>query len=119
MSLVLQWARELARALRESDEKKALEAALTRVNEHEAARIMLEDLRKRQAAIQKDMADGKDTSSGVAEMQKLYEVLMINPYLRDYLAAEMRLAAVLAEIQKILGDELGLIGPASGAESDS
>lgn len=98
----------LANALREGEEHQSLLRARATVEEHEAARVMLQDLLNRQQAIQKDFKAGKDTASTIGEYRKLYEIAMYNPYVRDYLACEARLAARLAEINREIGRAIGI-----------
>lgn len=107
MSRMMELARELAAAVKESPEYRALKDARARVDEHEAARIMLEDYRKRQEALRRDIQEGKDTAPAVDALKKLTDVLMLNPYLRDYLMAEVGLAAALAQVQKVIGEAVG------------
>lgn len=108
MSDVIELAHELAAAVKSSPEFLALQEAKSRVEDHEAARVMLADYRKREASVRRDMQQGKDTASDIEALGKLTEVLMLNPYLRDYLMAEIGLAKLFAQIQKILGEAVEL-----------
>ena len=102
MSRVVELAKHLAEAISQSDERQALDKALARVNEHEAAKVMLEDYRKRQEALQKEIAAGKDVKVAMEDFQKLTQVVMVNPYLRDYIMAEMSLSAMISEVYNVI-----------------
>ena len=100
----MELAKHLAEAISQSEESQALDKALARVNEHEAARVMLEDYRKRQEALQKEIAAGKDVKEAMEDFQKLSQVVMVNPYLRDYIMAEMNLGAMVSEGYNVIGE---------------
>lgn len=105
----MELAKHLAEAISQSEERQALDKALARVNEHEAAKVMLDDYRKRQAALQKEIAAGKDVKEAMEDFKRLSEVVMVNPYLRDYIMAEMSLGAMVSEVYKVIGEALGNI----------
>lgn len=48
------------------------------------------------------------TESQVEELSKLYEVLNINPYIRDLFQAEMAFQKLMLDIQEVLGDAIDL-----------
>ncbi len=104
LSRVVELAKHLAEAISQSEEAQALDKALTRVNEHEAAKVMLDDYRKRQEALQKEIAAGKDVKEAMEDFQKLSQVVMVNPYLRDYVMAEMSLGAMVSEVYNVIGE---------------
>ncbi|HHU82892.1 MAG TPA: YlbF family regulator [Firmicutes bacterium] len=108
-------ARELGRALAESEEYKAYQKAKQQVEEHEAAKIMLEDFRKKQLALEKKALSGEEPSfAEVEELKRLSEILGYNPYIREYLLAEMRFTQLMIEVQKAIADSAGLDLPGFG-----
>ena len=110
-------ARELGRALAESEEFKAYQKAKEQVEEHEAAKIMLEDFRKKQLALEKKAMSGEEPSSAeVEQLKKLSEILGYNPYIREFLLAEMRFTQLILEVQKAIADAAGLDLPGFGGE---
>ncbi len=101
-------AQELADALVQSDAYKKLHAARETVESHEAARIMLRDFHKKQEQLQKQQAEGQEvTQAQMEEVRKLYEIMNINPYLRELMEAEFEFGALMMEVQDILGKTLG------------
>lgn len=102
-------ATELAEALRESEEYQGYLKAEAKVNEHEAAKIMLEDLRRKQLDVERKRLAGEEISQkDKEEFGKLSEIIGYNPYIREYLMAEMRLQQLMMEIQKIIASGVGL-----------
>lgn len=102
-------ARLLARALQESQEYRALQRAREEVEAHEAARIMVRDFKERQKKLQeKVMGGGKVTPEEEKELERLLELLSMNPYARDLLEAEFHFARLMVEIQQVLGEAVGL-----------
>lgn len=102
-------AKELAEALRESEEYREYQEAKKKVDEHEAAKIMLEDFRKKQLELEKKRLAGEEIPQAEMEkIKKLSEIITYNPYLRDYLLAEVKLQQLMMEIQKIIASGIGL-----------
>lgn len=93
-------ARELGQAIKESPEFKALQEAKNKVEEHEAARIMLEDFRRREAEYRRAVLEGKATEEQAKEIKELAEILGYNPYLRELFVAEAALARLVMELQQ-------------------
>jgi cell fate (sporulation/competence/biofilm development) regulator YlbF (YheA/YmcA/DUF963 family) len=110
-------ARELGKAMAGSEEYKAYQKAKQQVEEHEAAKIMLEDFRKKQLALEKKALSGEEPSSAeVEQLKKLSEILGYNPYIREYLLAEMRFTQLVFAVQKAIADAAGLDLPGFGGE---
>ncbi len=102
-------AEELAEALVESAQYKRLQKARETVENHEAAKIMLRDFLSKQNELQKQQAEGKElTDEQKKELEKLYEIIQINPYLRELLEAEMEFGRLMMDVQNTLGNALGL-----------
>ena len=54
------------------------------IDEHQAAKIMLRDFRNKQLNLQKQQMEGKPiTETQAEEMRKLYEIVSVNPYIRE------------------------------------
>ncbi len=102
-------AQELADSLSTSKEYMRLKEARDAVEQHQAAKVMLRDFHKKQTALQQQQAEGKQvTESQTEELHKLYEVLSINPYIRDLFEAEFVFSGLMMEVQEIIGKALGL-----------
>ena len=109
MSLVLERARQLAKALGECDEYVSYKKSLEELEKHEAARIMWVDFQKRQAAIQRARLSGEEIpEERIKELERSYEILMMNPYVRDVIAAEFRFTHLFADVQRIIGEAVGI-----------
>jgi cell fate (sporulation/competence/biofilm development) regulator YlbF (YheA/YmcA/DUF963 family) len=121
MSLVLERARQLAKAFESCDEYVAYQKALQELKEHEAARLMYEDFQRRQAEIQSARLSGEDVSEDrIKELEQRYEIIMMNPYVRDAVIAEFRFTQLFAEAQKIIGEAVGLrYSESDDADGDS
>lgn len=99
----------LADALVESSEYQRLKKAREDIEQHEAARIMLKDFQKKQMDLQKQQLEGKSvTESQVEELTKLYEILNINPYIRELFESEMLFHGIILEVQEILSSAIDL-----------
>lgn len=104
------WAKvdELAASLQETDEYRALQAARQQVEEREAARIMLRDLRRIQEEIEEKRAAGEPVDELVERWQQRAQLVALNPYVRDYLQAEAAFAQLVLAVQLRLAERLGL-----------
>ena len=70
---------------------------------------MLRDFHKKQLSLQKQHLEGKPVSEAQAEeLAKLYEVLNINPYIRELFEAEFAFHKLMMDVQEILSDAISL-----------
>ena len=98
---------ELARAIKESGEYKNFQEAKLAVEADADAKRMLGDFRERQAELQKKILAGeKPPEEEMKKMEKLSEVLMLNPLIRRYFEAERRLAVLTEDINRIVFEPL-------------
>ena len=106
---ILERARELAEALKRDPAVQRLREARKAVQEREAARIMLRDLRARQQSLLRRQAAGETISPQEwEEFRRVAEVVAYNPYVRDLLQAEEEVARLLAQVVAILEEGLEL-----------
>lgn len=102
-------AKELAKALAESETYGALQKARQDVEIHSAAQIMMCDLQERQKRLQKKSEQGQAISENeIAEFQRMSEVAAMNPYVRQLVDAQMSLAQTMMQIQQMLAAAVGL-----------
>ncbi len=102
-------AQELADALALSSEFQRLKEARAAVEDHEAAKIMLRDFQEKQAELQKQQMEGKPASEKqTEELRKLYEILSINPYIRELFEAEFAFGGLMMDVQQTITQGLGL-----------
>lgn len=114
-------AKELANAIQESQEYLAWQKAKEELEKHEAAKIMLEDFRKKQWDLEKARLAGEKVPPEQEEQfKKLAEIIQYNPYVRDFLIAEFNLNQMLMEIQRIIASAVGVELPegATGGGKD-
>ncbi len=117
-------AQKMGEALKETPEYQAVLAAKTRLEEHEAARLMLKDFKEREEAYRKQLAEGKGSEEAGKELQKLAEIASCNPYIRELFIAEARLADLVLHLQREMMIAAGLAeavaegGAAADAQSD-
>ena len=99
---------ELARALKESDEYKALLRARQELNADPTAREMARDFLRKQMEMQLEIMSGKaDVQEKQAALQKLYEVLAVNARARDFVALYMRFQQIIQDVYKMISDAVG------------
>ena len=112
-------ARQLGHAIKETSEYQAVQAARTKVNEHEAARVMLDDFQKRQKEYGQALIKGKEDEGQAEELRKLAEIVGYNPYLRELLSAETRLAELVMSVQRQMLEAAGLAELAAEEELET
>ena len=99
---------ELARALKESEEYRALGVARRELDREPAARDMVKDFLRKQMEMQLEVMSGKaDAKAKEASLQKLGELLSMNVRSRDYIAAYFRFQKIMTDIYKMIGDAVG------------
>lgn len=102
-------AHELAKALAESPEYKKLKEAREAIEEHEAAKLMLKDLQKKQEALREKYLSGEDiTELEVEDLKRTSELAAFNPYVRQLMEAEFAFSEMMLEVQKIIGEAVGI-----------
>lgn len=110
-------AEALAKALAESEEFKELQEAQEELEKHEAAKIMLRDLRQKQFAVQQKIVAGlTPDESEMQSLQETYQLVAFNPYVRRVIEAEVAFAGMLAEVQRILGEAVGAMPAGEGED---
>lgn len=98
-------AHALAKSLRESADFKELKDAQAALKADQPSRGMLLDFRKEQLEIQKQQLSGVEVAPEREEkLEKLYEVINMNNTIKRFLQAEYRVAVLLRDIHKIIGD---------------
>lgn len=101
------YAHNLARALKESPENRAYQAARAKIKGNKAAEQMVADFHKKQLEIQTQALEGKEpTEEQKQALERLYNIIQTDPDVRDYLMAEQRLAVLLNDVQKIIADAI-------------
>ena len=99
---------ELSRALKESDEYKALSRARRELDTDPTARDMVRDFLRKQMEMQLEVMSGKaDAKEKEVALQKMAELLAMNTRAREYITAHFRFQKVMTDIYKMIGDAVG------------
>ena len=95
----------LAKALRESTEFKELKEAQVNLKADSSALNMLTDFRKQQFELQKQQLSGLEVADEQKEkIEKLFEVISLNTLVKNFMQVEYRVAVMLQDIQKTIGE---------------
>ncbi|HHW56729.1 MAG TPA: YlbF family regulator [Clostridia bacterium] len=94
---------ELANAIRQMPEYKAFKEAYEKINKSEENKKMLEDFRKKQLEIQAKELSGEKVDAKEKEvLEKLWEILNLNPEISSYLSLEYTFGKIMDDILKIV-----------------
>lgn len=102
-------ANELAKALSESSEYKKYKAAQEKVDTNGSAKDMLNDFKKRQFELQAMQLSGqKPDDAKLSQLQSLYQVIILNPDIAEYLGAEYAFNQIFSDVYNIIGKAVDL-----------
>lgn len=102
-------AQELADAIMHSDEYQKMIGAREKVQNHQAARVMLRDFQNKQLELHKQQMEGQPiTQEQEDELQQLFGVISINPYIRELFEAEFAFSGLMLEVNDVLAKVLDL-----------
>jgi cell fate (sporulation/competence/biofilm development) regulator YlbF (YheA/YmcA/DUF963 family) len=102
-------ANELARALTESEEYKSYKAAKDKVDKSNSSKDMLKDFKKKQFELQAMQLSGqKPDEEKLSQIQSLYQVIILNPDIAEYLNAELKFSQMFSDIYNIIGKAVEL-----------
>ena len=98
---------ELARAIRESTEAREVKEIRSKIEADPETKRMLDDFREKQMNLQKQMLSGQQPDQQEMEkLDKLYEVVSLNPLIKKLFEAERRFGILIEDVQKILADPM-------------
>ncbi len=102
-------AHQLARAIMESEERRAWQQARDAAYESDTNKALIEEFKKLQMRLQIAVAGGgRPDPDEMERLQKIGQVLQFSPECAAFLMAEMRLQKLVADIYKILGEAAGI-----------
>jgi len=101
-------AHELAKTLQESEEYRRYAEAKEKLQHDEENANMLQEFRRKQIELQIAEMAGEDIESTLEQLEEIYQVLSMNPIVNEFLTAEYRLARLMSDVQRILGEALDL-----------
>lgn len=105
MSNIYDHAHALARAIKDSDVYKQLKIIQTEVNEEPSTKEMLEDFRKKQLDLQMKQLQGEEIPQAeMDKIQKLFQVIQLNPKINRLLELEQRFGVLMEDINKIIAE---------------
>ncbi|MDD2498003.1 MAG: YlbF family regulator [Desulfitobacteriaceae bacterium] len=99
---------ELAKTIQQSEEYQKYLEAKEKLSKDEKNAGMLQEFRRQQVEIQIAEMQGEDIDLNLEQLEKVYQILSLNPLINEFLTAEYRFARIIADIQKILGEALDL-----------
>ena len=99
-------AHDLAKALQGSDEYRRLSELQGPLLQNNEAHTMVNDFLKKQAEVQLEMMQGKQDSSKMQQLQKVYELLAINPQAGAYIQTYMRFQLMMQDVSKIITESV-------------
>jgi cell fate (sporulation/competence/biofilm development) regulator YlbF (YheA/YmcA/DUF963 family) len=98
---------ELARAIKESPEYKEMKEVRVQIDADAESKKMLDDFRQRQNELQQKMMAGEmPPQEEMQKMEKLYEVISLNPNVRRLFDIERRFSVVMEDVQRIIAAPL-------------
>ncbi len=110
---------ELAQALAESEPVQAWHRSRQALQEHEAARRLLEDFaRLRQELENKQRAGQRITREEVTQLQRAFDLAMHNPYVREMLDAQAAVMQLFDVISQVLAQAAGILPEVEAEEGD-
>ncbi len=101
-------AHELARTLLESEEYRKYTEAKEKLQKDEENANMLQEFRRRQLELQIAEMSGEDIEKSLEQLEKIYQIISLNPTVNEFLTAEYRLSRMMTDVQKIIGEALDL-----------
>lgn len=98
-------ARNLARALKESDEYKQYAQLKETASQNPELTEMLNNFQQKQFEIQAKQLAGEELGPEImGQVQSLYEIIMKDPLAAQYMQAEIRFTMLVNDIYQILGE---------------
>ncbi|HKM43546.1 MAG TPA: YlbF family regulator [Limnochordia bacterium] len=112
-------AQELAHAIATSSEYKRMMNAREEVSKHQAAKVMLRDFQEKQFELQKQQMAGEEiTPDQEEQLQRLFEVISVNPYIRELFEAEFAFSGLMMQVNDALATVLDLKEEDEDAEEE-
>ncbi|WP_418790802.1 YlbF family regulator [Phosphitispora sp. TUW77] len=99
----------LAKAILESEQYKMLKKNKNRIEADERTKKMFADYRQQQFELQKmHMAGLTVPEEKIKQLKKMYEIMIPNQVIKDFMEAELRFNTMMADVQRILINVLKL-----------
>ena len=102
-------AHNLARAIKESEEFKQYDYLKKVIDQKEDLSKMVKDFQAKQFEMQAKQMMGEEVGPEMMQgIQELYQIIMTDPTVSQYMQAEMRFSLMMNDVYKILGEVMGL-----------
>ncbi len=102
-------AHRLANSIKKSKEFEEFLKNKEKVDSDEKTKEMVNDFRKKLMKAQMEHLAGKEVDEEETEkLQKLEEVLMLNPTIKDYFMAEIRFSQLISDVYSIIEDAIDI-----------
>ena len=102
-------AHNLARAINESEEFKQYDYLKKVIDQKEDLSKMVKDFQAKQFEMQAKQMMGEEVGPEMMQgIQELYQIIMTDPTVSQYMQAEMRFSLMMNDVFKILGEVMGL-----------
>ncbi|MHB8172624.1 MAG: YlbF family regulator [Thermincolia bacterium] len=112
MSNVYDQAHQLAKVLARSSEYQEYKKVKEKLEANPENQKLLTDFRIKQVELQKALLMGqKVTDAQKTQLEKMQEVLVLNPAIKEFFQAEFRFNTMMMDVQKIIGEGVGLEFP--------
>ena len=112
-------AQELAEAIANSSEYHRMMTARDGVNKHQAAKVMLGDFQEQQLKLQQQQMGGEAvTPEQEEQLQRLFGVISVNPYIRELFEAEFAFSGLMMQVNDALSQVLDLKEDDEDAEEE-
>lgn len=102
---------ELAKALTSSHEYQQYLAVKEKLQKDGVNFTLLEDFRRQQFEVQMAEILGREIEESLERLEETYNLLSGIPVINEFLTAEYRLSKMMADIQKIVGEAIGIWMP--------
>lgn len=100
-------AHELAKALKESSEFKAMKEAMEKIEANPDAKSMMDDFKSSQMELQQRMMTGQQPNEEeVKKIESQFEVINMNEHIKAMFDAEKQFGAVMDDVNKIMSEAL-------------
>ncbi|MBQ3122916.1 MAG: YlbF family regulator [Firmicutes bacterium] len=105
-------AHNLAKAIKECEEFKIYSGLRDQINQVPEFANMINDFQMQQMQLQmKQMAGEEIGPEAMENIQKLYNILMSDPLVGEYMQAEMRFTLMMNDVYKILSEAMNATLP--------
>lgn len=102
-------ARNLANAIKESEELKQYDEMKATVSQNQELTEMINDFQGKQMELQtKQMMGQAPDGDFMTQVQQLYGIMMADPLAAQYLQSELRFSLMMNDVYKILGEVIGM-----------